>query len=106
MANLDSSHDQRKMQALRNCTVELVRDMNPEAMKIELYARKMLTSDELERIGLPIMTHKDKNLFILQVIPTKGTRAFDYFIDALEATSGENPVHDTLLKELLHQVHN
>lgn len=94
-----------KLRALKRCTVELCRDMNPDAMKVELYAKKMLTSDEVERIGLPIMTTKDKNLFILQKIPSKGVRAFDYFIDALKSTSEENPSHTELMELLLRQVH-
>ena len=71
----------KKRQVLQRCTVELVRDMDPDAMKGALFARQMLTPDEVERLSLLVMTRRDKNLFILQKMLSKGT--FDYFIDCL-----------------------
>lgn len=95
--------DPQKRRTLQKCTVELVRDMNPEAMKGALFAKQMLTPDEVDRLGLPTMTRRDKNLFILQKIPSKGMRAFEYFIDCLQNTSEENPVHVELVEQLLRE---
>ena len=82
-----------------------MRDMDPEAMKGALFAKQMLTPDEVDRLGLPTMTRRDKNLFILQKIPSKGMRAFEYFIDCLQNTSEENPVHVELVEQLVRELH-
>ena len=87
-------------QSLRAATVELVRDMDPNSLKHVMYARNLLNSDELERIDLPLMTTKDKNLFILKVLPTKGSQAFGLFLGCLEETGRENPVHLELKQKL------
>jgi len=96
----------KKRQVLQRCTVELVRDMDPDAMKGALFARQMLTPDEVERLSLPVMTRRDKNLFILQKMPSKGTKAFDYFIDCLQETSEDNPVHMELIEQLMKELNN
>lgn len=92
-----SGDEEKKRRALKKCTVELCRDMNPEDLKRALFAKNLLTSNELERLSLPIMTTKEKNLFILMKIPSKGPGAFDSFVEALQATSEENPSHDELV---------
>ena len=106
MANFENRHEEDKLRALRKCTVELCSKMNPDAMKVALYAKQMLTSDDVDRLGLPIMTKKDKIMFILTKIPSKGLRAFDYFIEALESTSDENPAHNELVDQLLNELHS
>ena len=73
-------------------------------MKQVLFAHKLLTMDELERLSLPIMTRRDKNMFILQKVPTKGRNAFDYFIDCLQSTAEANPVHLQLIKQLMDEL--
>lgn len=86
--------------------MELSRDMNPEDVKGVLFAKGMLTRNEMDRLGLPVMTRKEKNTFILMKIPSKGVGAFDYFMDALQATSEENPVHNELVDLLLKELNN
>ena len=86
--------------------MELGRDMNPDDMKAVLYAKGVLTTDEMDRLELPTMTTKDKNIFILLKIPSKGLDAFGIFIDALQATSKENPAHQELIDLLLAAVNN
>ncbi|CAI8048343.1 hypothetical protein GBAR_LOCUS26685, partial [Geodia barretti] len=71
--------DSLKREALRNQTVSLTDNMNPGLLGPYLYSKKLLTHDEFERLQLPTMTTRDRNLFILQKIPTKGSRAFDLF---------------------------
>lgn len=100
----NSGYEQLKLEALRKCAVEIVKNMNPDAVKGTLYANRMLTDDELERLGLPVMTTRDKNFFILQKLPSKGLRAFDYFIEALRSTAEENPAHNELAELLLSKV--
>ena len=90
--------EQRK--SLREATVQLVDNMDPNSLKHVMYARKLLNGDELERIDLPNMTTKDKNLFIIKTLPTKGSRAFGLFLGCLEETGRENPAH-LELKQLL-----
>lgn len=96
--------DPKKRRVLQKFTVELTRDMNPEDMKRVLFAKQMLTQDELDRLSLPIMTRRDKNLFILQKIPSKGSRAFDFFIDCLQTTADENPVHQDLVETMMREL--
>ena len=98
--------DPQKRRALQRMTVELCQHMNPDDMKRVLFSKQMLTPDELERVDLPTHTTRDKNMFILQRIPTKGMRAFDLFIDSLQETSASNPVHGDLVQQLLREVNN
>ena len=105
MARRNESY-RKEMAGLKRCTVELGRDMNPDDMKAVLYAKGVLTTDEMDRLELPTMTTKDKNIFILLKIPSKGLDAFGIFIDALQATSKENPVHQELIDLLLAAVNN
>ena len=98
--------DQDKRRALQRCTVELTRDMNPKAMRTVLFAKQMLTPDEYERLCLPNMTSRDQNMFILQKVPTKGSQAFDLFIDCLQDTAEENPAHLELVRQLMEELQN
>ena len=87
-------------QSLRAATVELVNNMDPNTLKHVMFSRNLLNMDELERIDLPTMTTRDKNLFILKTLPTKGSRAFALFLRCLEETSRENPAHLELKQKL------
>lgn len=87
-----------KQKILQKFTVELSRHMNPDDMKRSLFAKQMLTPDELERLGLPNMTTRDKNMFILTKVPGKGRQAFELFVDSLKETSEENPAHLELVE--------
>jgi hypothetical protein len=92
--------DSLEKQALRAATVELVNNMDPNSMKQIMFSRNLLNMDELERIDLPTMTTRDKNLFIIRVLPTKGSRAFPLFLRCLEDTSRENPAHLEIKQKL------
>ena len=96
--------DPRKRRALQRLTVELSSDMNPDDMRRALYAKQMLTRDEVEQLSLPGMTTRDKNMFLLLKIPSKGIRAFDYFVDCLQETAGDNPNHHDLVEQLLRKL--
>ena len=78
--------------------------MNPDDMKGALYSCQLLTADELERVGLPTMTHRDKNMFILMKLPSKGRQAFDLFVDCLKDTAEDNPAHLELVKQIMSAV--
>ena len=93
-----------KMKILKKFTVELTRDMNPDSMKGPLYSCQLLTADEVERLSLPTMTHRDKNMFILMKLPSKGRQAFDLFADCLKQTAEENPAHLELVKQIMSEV--
>lgn len=86
--------------SLQRATVHLVKNMNPNSLKTVMFACNLLNQDELERIDLPDKTTRDKNLFIIKTLPTKGSRAFGLFLNCLQQTSAENPVH-LELKQLL-----
>ena len=104
--SLDPEDEKKKLRAIKKCFVELNKDMNPEDMMPELYSRKLLTKNEMERLGLPLMTRSEKNTFILIRLQSKGKGAFDYFVDALQATSEENPAHSELVDLLLKELNN
>ena len=92
--------DASQRQSLRRATVELVDNMDPNSLKHSMFAKNLLNMDELERLDLPIMTTRDKNLFIIKVLPTKGSKAFALFLQCLQETSGENPAHLELKHKL------
>lgn len=102
----DSAEDRRKLKVIRKCFVELCRGMNPEDLKGALFAKNMLTSNEMDRLALPIMTPREKNTFILMKLESKGSGAFDSFVDALQATSEENPSHSELVTLLVREANN
>lgn len=93
--------DAGKRKLLQKHTVSLVKHMNPELLRPVLFAKKLLTPDEAERLTLPGQTTRDKNMFILQQIPTKGRRAFDLFIEALQETMEDQPSHSELLDAIM-----
>ena len=90
-----------KRRALQQCTVELVKKMNPDTLRPYLAGKRLLTRDEQERLGLPTMITADKNLFILQTLPSKGRDSFDLFVDCLQDTAEEVPAHLELVHQLL-----
>lgn len=109
MAGLERAREDReckkKLAALRKCTVQLSESMNPEDTMIALHAKNMLTKSELEELRIPQST-KNRNLTILLKIPTKGMDGFDYFVDALQATSKDNPSHQELVDLLMRTLNN
>ena len=90
-----------KSRLLQKHTVELVKFMNPDLLRPVLFEKRLLTRDETEQLALPGKTTRDKNMLILQHIPTKGTKAFDFFLEALQETSQEQPSHTQLLDAIL-----
>ena len=94
------------MRALRECAVELCRDMNTDDLTAALYAKGLLTTDEVEMLGLPIKTNREKNLYIVTKLPSKGPKAFKIFVEALKSTSVENPVHCDLVELILQSLNN
>lgn len=102
--------DDLRRRALRELTVELSDNINPNVLAPHLFQRNLLTRDEFERLSLQTMTTQDKNLFILQVcaracavrtrvyiilllplqkLPTKGRQAFEFFVECLLQTKEE-----------------
>lgn len=96
--------NQLHRRVLQHLTVDFVDKMDPEEMKTQLYQRHMLTRDELEQLGLPIHTTRGKCMLILTKLPTKGSQAFDRFIECLEATSDRVPGHAELLEKINEQL--
>ena len=93
----------KKLKMLRKCCPQLVKFMNPDSLCPVLFSKELLNSDELERLSKFEKTTRDKILFIVLTIPTKGTGAFSRFIDSLRETSEENPAHNELIRLLLNQ---
>ena len=89
--------------ALQKLTVELCKQMNPDDMRPSLLAKKMLTYDQNERLGA-MSSMREKSMFILQLVPTKGSKAFELFVESLQETSDENPTHASLAAMLLDSV--
>ena len=85
--------------ALQNAHVELIKGMNPIALKDPLYHKKLLTLDEYERLDNKSTT-ADKNGYIASLLPRKGTSAFGDFVACLRETSDENIVHMELADQL------
>ena len=92
--------DPLKRRALQQLTVELVNNMNPDQLRPHLFQKCLLTRDEQERVSLPVMTTMDKNMFILQRIPSKGSDAFDLFVECLQETVEAVPAHQQLVEGL------
>ena len=106
MAEGGSRDEAKKMRAVRACTVELCRDMNTGDLTAALYAKGLLTTDEVEMLGLPIKTNREKNLYIVTKLPSKGSKAFEMFVECLKSTSEENPVHNDLVQLILQSLNN
>ena len=98
-----SSMNSAQRTSLRAATVELVNNMDPNSiLKHTMFSKNFLNLDELEKIDLPTMTTNDKNLFILRVLPTKGSQAFALFLGCLEVEEmgRDNPAHLELKQKL------
>ena len=85
--------------ALQKAHVDLIKGMNPTALKDLLYTRKLLTTEEYEKLDLQ-PTNADKNRYIILLLPRKGSGAFRNFVACLQETSGENYAHTELVDML------
>ena len=85
---------------LQHLTVDFVDKMDPEEMKTHLFQKHLLTRDEVEQLGLPIHTTRNKCMLILTKLPTKGAEAFDRFVECLEETADKVPGHAELVEKI------
>lgn len=90
--------------ALQSAHLDLIRDMNPTALKDPLYNRKLLTLDEYEMLDSKPTT-RSKNTFITMLLPRKGASAFRDFISCLRETGDENSAHIDLANDLESRLH-
>lgn len=81
--------------ALQKAHVDLIKGMNPTSLKDLLYSKKLLTTEEYEKLGLQ-PTNADKNRFIVLLLPRKGFHAFRNFVACLRETSDETEAHTEL----------
>ena len=100
---MDEEEEKKKLKILKKCSPHLMKSMNPDSILPALYSRDLLNSDEMERLSQASKTTRDKNLFIVLAVPTKGSGAFDRFVESLKETSEENPAHNELVRLLLNQ---
>ena len=91
--------------ALQSAHSDLIRDMNPTALKEPLYTRKLLTTDEYEMLDIKPTT-RGKNTFIAMLLPRKGASAFRDFITCLRETGDENGAHIDLANDLESRLHD
>lgn len=78
----------------------LMSTFNVEDLLPTLYAKRLLTLDECERLTNPAMpmTRQDKVSFIISLLEAKGPTAYLLFVKCLEETC-ENPSHEELLQQ-------
>ena len=91
--------------ALQTAHVDLIRDMNPAALRDLLFAKRLLTTDECERLDSMSIT-SDKNRYIARLLPRKGANAFREFIACLRETGEENGAHIDLANDLESHLHD
>jgi len=96
--------NEAKLRVLRRFTVDLCKNMNPDDLKVAMFAKNLLTADDLERNSLPNKTTRDKNMFILMKLPSTGRDGFDLFMECLKETGEENPAHLELLTKIMAEV--
>ena len=91
--------------ALQTAHLDLIRDMNPAALRDRLFTKRLLTPDECERLDSISIT-SDKNRYIAMLLPRKGASAFQEFIACLRETGDENRAHIDLANDLESRLHD
>uniref|UniRef100_A0A8D0GTI4 CARD domain-containing protein n=1 Tax=Sphenodon punctatus TaxID=8508 RepID=A0A8D0GTI4_SPHPU len=77
--------DARDKQVLRSLRLELGAELLVEGLIIQyLYQEEILTENHVEVIKSQVTNHR-KTMMFLDILPTRGPKAFDTFLDSLQA---------------------
>ena len=68
---------------LRSCHVALVTDLEPEMLFAHLIQERVMTPDDQEKIN-KIATRKLQSEEFLSILPRRGPKAYQEFVNALE----------------------
>ena len=76
---------------------ELIELTEPDSLIIDLYAKKLLTKDEWQKLRLPSKIKREKTGDLLvDILPQKGSAAFDALVQSLRQTEQEHIVTNFL----------
>ena len=81
---------------LHQCYEQLIQYMDTNELLPFLIREQLVTTDESEVLTNPYKTRKEKNLYLLSKLPTKGENAFELFLKCLEE-SNEHSGHAKLV---------
>ena len=87
---------------LHQCYEQLIQYMDINELLPFLIREQLVTTHESEVLTNPYETRKEKNLYLLSKLPTKGENAFELFLKCLEE-SNEHLGHAELVV-LLKQI--
>ena len=87
--------DERWDTVLRQRLPTVVRALSSRLLRVELYAKELLTREELEDITR--MTEMEAaELLLIHILPRKGRQAYDTFVSVLLNTKGQEYIGDGL----------
>ncbi|XP_025027243.1 death domain-containing protein CRADD [Python bivittatus] len=76
--------DARDKQVLRSLRLELCAELLVEGLVIQyLYQEEILTDDHMQEIRAQV-TNQRKTLMLLDILPTRGPKAFEAFLESLQ----------------------
>lgn len=87
--------DRRKLQKNR---LAMLADLEVSEILDYLFQERILSNDECERIRVK-ETKLDRSRFLLDLLPSKGPKAFACFVSALEKDTGNMWLADLLKKD-------
>ncbi|KAG8137967.1 hypothetical protein E2320_003904 [Naja naja] len=83
-ARLSSRMDARDKQVLRSLRLELCAELLVEGLIIQyLYQEEILTDNHVQEIKAQV-TNQRKTLVLLDILPTRGPKAFEAFLESLQ----------------------
>ena len=80
---------------LRRCHLTLVDELDVDPACDYLYQEKIFEVDDVERVRAEPTSHRKRSKF-LHILPTKGPRAYDTFLERLWELEGQRHLRDMM----------
>ena len=95
----------KELGLLRKFRPQLLQFLNIQALLPYLASSNLITPNEESQLSSPSKTDMDKKTLLLQIIPSKGPKAFELLLSALEdetSHEGHKYLAEMLCKELIN----
>ena len=84
---------------LRHRAHDFLQHVDSKILVPHIFAKNLITADDLERVQLPTMTSSDKVNFLYLKLLHLGKEGFETFMNCLK-DANEHPEHDELYDKL------
>ena len=90
--------DSRWEDVVRPTLPDLVKVLRPSDLVAGLFSSRLLTKDDVEKLDRCQSEEKASTTLLIIILPGKGPKAYDHFMEVLRKTEGQEFVADRLEK--------